>query len=136
MNNRKLILTALVALIASLAATSVFAAPRTPNPKAYPVDKVLDRNGQMVAAVGIHENTVRYNLGRPDDKIAPNVWVFTGFKGNAEPAQKDCCEYLVVTFQERRVADIKLVNCCAFRTLAGDPNRGFKTSPVAHVAGK
>ncbi len=136
MNTRQLTLAALVAVIASLAATSAFAAPKTPSPKAYPVDKVFGHYGQLVATVGIGESTVRYHLGSPDGKVAPNVWIYSDFKGNLESAREDCCEYLVVTFQDERVADIKLVNCCAFRALASNPNRGFKTTPVAHVAGK
>ncbi|MBK8475820.1 MAG: hypothetical protein IPL39_05770 [Opitutaceae bacterium] len=102
-------------------------------PIAFPVDKVV-RSGETIVTIGTHESSVRYNLGSPDRTLEDNVWVYSGFKANLDQANDQHCDTLLVEFQGRRVADIKLINPRCVRVLVAQAKRGPLAEKKFYVA--
>ncbi|MBK8475819.1 MAG: hypothetical protein IPL39_05765 [Opitutaceae bacterium] len=122
MNTRIRFLILMLAAVGGIAATSLQGATR-PHAVAYPVSKIVEGNTPLVT-VGVTQNKVRHHLGQPDRQIWPNVWIYGGFTADLVRARADGCNTLVVTFEQDRVADLKLINPRGTRVLLASSHRG------------
>lgn len=122
MNTRIRLLPLLLATLGCIGASSLQAASR-PRAVAYPVSMIVDGHTPIVT-VGVEQNRVRYHLGQPDRRIWPNVWIYRGFTTDLERARADGCNTLLVTFEQDRVADLKLINPRGTRVFLARSTRG------------
>lgn len=131
MNTRISLLTLLLAA-GCILPPPLHAGPRAPG-AAFSVTKVL-RSGETIVKIGTAESTVWHFLGFPDRKLGDNVHIYNGFKGNLPEAQDKGCDTLVITFEQDRVVDIKLINPKGVRVLVAASNRGALNQNRVYVA--
>ncbi|HUJ43259.1 MAG TPA: hypothetical protein VLW52_06610 [Opitutaceae bacterium] len=83
-------------------------------------DDLLERLDVQTVAPGASRTAVLAAIGRPMRQLAPDVWVYDGFKPDLAQAVKRGCVFLVVTFANDTVENIKFVNRSAVDIVAAD----------------
>jgi hypothetical protein len=140
-------------ILAALCSTTLVAATKaepTAGPGVMMSIQTIDNNGWEVTR-GMAAKTVLSRLGKPDRKIAPDVWVYAGYgtarkersfglpfapgrtlgddrgyyteQNQSEPPANLTCDRLVITIADDKVVDIQLANCAAVTILANNGGR-------------
>jgi TonB family protein len=78
------------------------------HPAMYHVN-AIECKGQNVLRDNAADSTVRECLGEPE-KLAENVWAYSGYSGMAENVDRHGCTTILLSFQDHHVATIALVN--------------------------
>lgn len=134
MNTRIRLLILMFATVGCPGASSLQGAT-LPRAVAYPVSKIVEGETPLVT-VGVAQTEVRHQLGRPDRRIWPNTWIYDGFTADLARARADGCNTLVVTFEEGRVADLKLINPRGTRVLLASTRQGDHERKQVFVAAR
>jgi hypothetical protein len=135
MNTRIPILALLLTSLCGAGTTSLQAGPRATEAFAYPIDQIVGKS-EGIVKLGSADSTVRYLLGSPSRTIGDDVWVFHNYKASSDEARAKGCTMLVVTFDNSRVTDIKLVNPKGVRVLVAAADRGPEARNRTFVAQK
>ncbi|BET65847.1 hypothetical protein ASA1KI_07650 [Opitutales bacterium ASA1] len=109
-----------VAVWLALAATPALHADTEPAPaRAYTVKQV----GEHVTR-GTPRIAVIVHLGRPTEKLGPDIWVYRGFTARNEDSRKRTSpdtDRLVIVFDDGYVREMKLANPEGLLALADSP---------------
>lgn len=54
--------------------------------------------------------TVLRLMGAPHRKLAPDVWIYSGFRPHVPPDRENGCDTVVIIFAGNRVSDLAIVN--------------------------
>lgn len=121
----------LAALSLALSTGSLYAKSDSETPaRMYQADCVSLEVGAVIDE-GMAETPVRNRLGRPNLKIAPDIWVYTcDFAPRSDQAKADKCTELVVVFNDGRVSDIYFANEKARKILQARVDAGQNRSDV------
>ena len=124
MNSRLLSALCLAAAVSTAALTPLSAAAPNHHPCAYAVRTVYvdPASGADRIAHGTSKTAVLEMIGSPVRGLAPEVWVYRGFRADLDEANDEDCRMLVITFARGEVADLKLVNEPAVAILASTAN--------------
>ena len=110
----KIRLASLLLLAAALSAP-VFASEK--NDTAVPV-RVSNVGGYIER--GAPRVAVFAHLGSPSRRLSSDVWAYDGFRADVASVNERGCDTLIITFVDNQVADLKLVNRPAARSIAAD----------------
>jgi hypothetical protein len=123
-----------VALSAS-ASVPLFAASKNDLPIAFSVRTLTaSSNGDMKVNRGMDRGDVSYALKyKSREVLSPDVWVYSGFHADVDPANDQGAGTVVITFANDKVADIQLVNKPAVALIAASLRLG---SPARNIASK
>ena len=100
-----------------------------PEAHAYQVTAVT---GSVAIELGTPERTVFERVGRPDKAVGDKARAYYGFGVN-DRADPHGCRILLLTFQNAKVSDIKLINPRALRALTHRCARGESNLETAFV---
>lgn len=115
-------ITRILAVLFSAAVTSaawmstVSGAPGS-HPLMMRVDQI-ERQGIAVVHIGTPEAAVWDRLGRPEQWLSDNVWVYRNYHSDQPAAMDHACRTLLIRFEGHRVAGISLLNEQAHRVVA------------------
>ena len=112
----KLLLTSALLLATVLNTTVLSAASAITKMVAVPVTQVTDEGTQIRR--GTSDITVKSALGEPDQRLSPEVWVYYNFHSNQNLAKSLGCNTLMVTIENGKVADLKLLSRTGVQVVA------------------
>ena len=110
----------LAAALSASALVSLSAASKNTAALAYSVDTLFVKSSGYVIERGATRATVLFAMGEPREELAPNVWTYSRYQANLDIANAQDCNTVVITFDQNRVADLKLVNKKTVSIFAAD----------------
>jgi hypothetical protein len=117
MNPRSRLLVPLATVLSLFLAASLTAGPGEAAAMSHRVTAVERNNGTIIER-GTTTLIVRQLLGAPHRKLADGVWVYDRFVPCRDTGgDGDGCHMLVLNFVNNRVADMRLVNAGAERSI-------------------
>ena len=126
MNTRTSSVILIAAALQTAAFLPAFAAPAGGPAIGYPAstvttwswDDLLERSATHAIRPGTDRAEVLSAMGQPARRLAPDVWVYEGYKPDLAEAEARGCTHLVVNFAQGRVANLKFVNAPAVAVIA------------------
>ncbi len=111
----------IAAALQTVALLSAFGAPagtpaigyRARTVTAWSWNGLLQRSDTQTICAGIDRADVLSAMGQPARQLAPDVWLYEGYKPDLAEAEARGCTLLVITFAQGKVADLKFVNAPA-----------------------
>ena len=125
---------ALLTIIALLAFGPARGAESTTQPSSHPVTRVELRSSITIMR-GVPKWDVLTSLGRPSRQLGDSVWLYRNFDAGGDHPRKDDCRTLMLTFADKRVSDIQLINDGAERVFAAKAEAKAKAA-AEQVAAK
>jgi hypothetical protein len=118
MNTRPLSTLFLAAALCVCVSAHAFASSGSA-PVSYSIRSVtVTSNGDIRIVRGMDWQDVSFAMKYKNRlELAPDIWAFSGFGANYEPANQQGCETVVIRFVQGKVADLKLVNQASMAVL-------------------
>jgi hypothetical protein len=109
------------------------AASQKSPPVAVPVQIVtVVSNGNMKIALGSDFGDVFFAMKYKNrERLASNIWVFSDFHADPDSEFMHGCRYLIVTFADKKVVNLRLVNQPAVASIVADLRLGSQARNVA-----
>jgi len=79
---------------------------------------LLQRSETHTIRAGVRRADAVAAMGQPARQLAPDVWLYEGYRPDLPEAEERGCTLLVVTFAQDKVADLKFVNAPAAEVIA------------------
>jgi hypothetical protein len=115
------------AALSAVVISSAIAAPPDRASAGFTVRSIVTSQGETLLQRGDSETEVLRLLGSSYARLSPNVWLYHGLHGTAEPADGLGCNGLLVVFRDGHIVDMKLINRPAQKLVAAR----LKTDPAS-----
>jgi hypothetical protein len=133
MNTRPVSVLLLAAALSLSVSLPLSAAPKNILPVAVPVETItVASNGYMKITRGSDLGDVFFAMKfKNRERLASNVWVFHDFHANSSADFVQGCRFVVVTFADKKVVNLQLVNQPAVTSIAASLKLGSSAGNLA-----